>query len=158
MLPYPRFLIYQRGKIQLRTQSVINGSEYKSWKRLLPQYLPSFAEDKEAYSRAAFKSLHYRLYTFHNKSWVYDTGCGTYICNTTQGLTGSRQLKPGSLSLYAGNGQCAVVKAIGSYLMQQKNKLNLDSASSCALTSWTTDVRFVIGLLHGKFYNSLACT
>nr|GEW76497.1 cysteine-rich receptor-like protein kinase 2 [Tanacetum cinerariifolium] len=55
------------------------------------------------------------LYTFPNKSWVYDTGCGTHICNTTQGLRGSRKLKPGVLSLYVGNGQRAAVEAIGSY-------------------------------------------
>ncbi|GJV33424.1 hypothetical protein Tco_1393824 [Tanacetum coccineum] len=51
------------------------------------------------------------LYTFLKKSWVYDTGCGTHICNTTQGLSGSK-LKPGALSLYVGNGQCAAVEAI----------------------------------------------
>nr|GEW94093.1 zinc finger, CCHC-type [Tanacetum cinerariifolium] len=39
------------------------------------------------------------LYTFPNKSWVYDTGCGTHICNTTQGLKGSRKLKLGALSV-----------------------------------------------------------
>ncbi|GJZ29993.1 retrotransposon protein, putative, ty1-copia subclass [Tanacetum coccineum] len=55
------------------------------------------------------------LYTFPNKSWVYDTGCGTHICNTTQGLRGSRKLKPGALSLYVGNGQRAAVEAIKSY-------------------------------------------
>ncbi|GKF43584.1 hypothetical protein Tco_0130136, partial [Tanacetum coccineum] len=32
-----------------------------------------------------------------------------------QGLRGSRKLKPGALSLYMGNGQRAVVEAIGSY-------------------------------------------
>ncbi|GKC48916.1 retrotransposon protein, putative, ty1-copia subclass [Tanacetum coccineum] len=55
------------------------------------------------------------LYTFPNKSWVYDTGCGTHICNTTQGLRGSRKLKPGALSLYVGNGQHTAVEAIRSY-------------------------------------------
>ncbi|GJU71786.1 zinc finger, CCHC-type containing protein [Tanacetum coccineum] len=55
------------------------------------------------------------LYTFPNKYWVYDTGCGTHICNTTQGLRGSRKLKPGALSLYVGNGQRATVEAIGTY-------------------------------------------
>ncbi|GKB73338.1 retrotransposon protein, putative, ty1-copia subclass [Tanacetum coccineum] len=55
------------------------------------------------------------LYSFPNKSWVYDTGCGTHICNTTQGLRGSRKLKPGALSLYVGNGQRAAVEAIGPY-------------------------------------------
>ncbi|GJT70449.1 retrotransposon protein, putative, ty1-copia subclass [Tanacetum coccineum] len=56
---------------------------------------------------------------------VYDTGCGTHICNTTHGLRGSKKLKPGALSLYVGNGQRVVVKAIGTYHL---SKLNLDSA------------------------------
>ncbi|GJR69216.1 zinc finger, CCHC-type containing protein [Tanacetum coccineum] len=63
------------------------------------------------------------LYTFPNRSWVYDTGCGTHICNTTQGLRGSRKLKPGALSLYVGNGQRAEVEAIGSYPLSLPNGL-----------------------------------
>ncbi|GJX45235.1 zinc finger, CCHC-type containing protein [Tanacetum coccineum] len=55
------------------------------------------------------------LYTFPNNTWVYDTGCGTHICITTQGLRGSRKLKPGALSLYVGDGHRATVEAIGSY-------------------------------------------
>ncbi|GJW60276.1 zinc finger, CCHC-type containing protein [Tanacetum coccineum] len=45
-------------------------------------------------------------------SWVYDTGCGTHICITTQGPRGSRKLKPGALSLYVGDGHHAAVEAI----------------------------------------------
>ncbi|GJR52533.1 retrotransposon protein, putative, ty1-copia subclass [Tanacetum coccineum] len=71
MLSCLRFPLHPRGKILLRTQSVINA--------------------------------------------VYDTGCGTHICNTTQGLRRSRKLKPDALSLYVGNGQRAAVEAIGSY-------------------------------------------
>ncbi|GJX01258.1 retrotransposon protein, putative, ty1-copia subclass [Tanacetum coccineum] len=63
------------------------------------------------------------VYTFPNKSWVYDTGCGTHICNTTQGLRGSRKLKPGALSLYVGNGQRAAVEAIGTYHLCLPNGL-----------------------------------
>ncbi|GJT61974.1 hypothetical protein Tco_1005507 [Tanacetum coccineum] len=63
------------------------------------------------------------LYTFPNKSWVYDTSYGTHICNTTQGLRGSRKLKPGALSLYVGNGQRAAVKAIGTYHLYLPNGL-----------------------------------
>ncbi|GKB10314.1 hypothetical protein Tco_0844237 [Tanacetum coccineum] len=44
--------------------------------------------------------------------WVYDTGCGTHISITTQGLRGSRKLKPGALSLYVGNGHRAAVETI----------------------------------------------
>ncbi|GJS23062.1 hypothetical protein Tco_0451694 [Tanacetum coccineum] len=51
------------------------------------------------------------LYSFPSTSWVYDTGCGTHICITTQGLRGSRKLKPGALSLYVGDGHRATVEA-----------------------------------------------
>nr|GEX33682.1 zinc finger, CCHC-type [Tanacetum cinerariifolium] len=50
------------------------------------------------------------LNTILNRSWIYDTGCGTHICNTTQGLRASRKLKPEALSLYVGNAQREVVE------------------------------------------------
>ncbi|GJR50023.1 retrotransposon protein, putative, ty1-copia subclass [Tanacetum coccineum] len=55
------------------------------------------------------------LYSFPSTSWVYDTGCGTHICNTSKGLRGSKKLNPGALSLYVGNGQREAVEAIGNY-------------------------------------------
>ncbi|GKA20103.1 retrotransposon protein, putative, ty1-copia subclass [Tanacetum coccineum] len=55
------------------------------------------------------------LYSFPSTSWVYDMGCGTHICITTQGLKGSRKLKPGALSLYVGDGHRATVEAIGEF-------------------------------------------
>ncbi|GKD91886.1 zinc finger, CCHC-type containing protein, partial [Tanacetum coccineum] len=57
------------------------------------------------------------LNTFLNRSWIYDTGCGTHICNTTQGLRASRKLKSGALSLYVGNGQREAVEAIGIFYL-----------------------------------------
>nr|GEX87014.1 retrotransposon protein, putative, Ty1-copia subclass [Tanacetum cinerariifolium] len=39
------------------------------------------------------------LYSIPSTSWVYDTGYGTHMCITTQGLRGSKKLKPGALSL-----------------------------------------------------------
>ncbi|GKB56739.1 retrotransposon protein, putative, ty1-copia subclass [Tanacetum coccineum] len=42
-------------------------------------------------------------------------GCGTHICNITQGMRGSKKLNPGALSLYMGNGQRAAVEAIRNY-------------------------------------------
>nr|GEX25870.1 hypothetical protein [Tanacetum cinerariifolium] len=55
------------------------------------------------------------LYAFSNKTWVYDTGCGTHICNTSQVLRGSRKLKHRALSLSMGNGMRVAVEAIGSF-------------------------------------------
>ncbi|GJW46902.1 retrotransposon protein, putative, ty1-copia subclass [Tanacetum coccineum] len=40
------------------------------------------------------------LFAFPKNSWVYDTGCGTHICNTKQELRGAKKLKRGSLYLY----------------------------------------------------------
>nr|GEV79126.1 hypothetical protein [Tanacetum cinerariifolium] len=57
------------------------------------------------------------LNTILNRSWIYDTGCGTHICNTTYGLRASRKLKLGALSLYVGNGQREAVEAIGFFYL-----------------------------------------
>nr|GEY00771.1 protein kinase-like domain, concanavalin A-like lectin/glucanase domain protein [Tanacetum cinerariifolium] len=38
------------------------------------------------------------LNTILNRSWIYDTSCGTHIYNTTQGLRARRKLKPGLLA------------------------------------------------------------
>ncbi|GJS17826.1 retrotransposon protein, putative, ty1-copia subclass [Tanacetum coccineum] len=71
---------------------------------------------KNAASRAAGSGIFaIELNTFLNRSWIYDTCCGTHICNTTQGLRASRKLKPGALSLYVGNGQREAVEAIGNF-------------------------------------------
>nr|GEY14255.1 hypothetical protein [Tanacetum cinerariifolium] len=58
-----------------------------------------------------------KLNTILNRSWIYDTGCGTHICNTTHGLRASRKLKPRALSLYVGNGQREAVEAIGAFYL-----------------------------------------
>ncbi|GJX65898.1 zinc finger, CCHC-type containing protein [Tanacetum coccineum] len=88
------------------------------WKRNCPQYLAELLKKKKnATSGAGGGSGIFviELNTFLNRSWIYDTGCGTHICNTTQGLRASRKLKPGALSLYVGNGQREAVEAIGNF-------------------------------------------
>ncbi|GJW50819.1 retrotransposon protein, putative, ty1-copia subclass [Tanacetum coccineum] len=52
-------------------------------------------------------------YSFPSTSWVYDMGCGTHICITTQGLRGSRKLKPGALSLSTWTGPFKTVSRQG---------------------------------------------
>ncbi|GKB68989.1 hypothetical protein Tco_0930401, partial [Tanacetum coccineum] len=86
------------------------------WKQNYPQYLSELLKNKKLSQGASTSGIFtIELFTFPGKSWVYDTGCGTYICNTTQGFRRSRKLKPGALSLYMGNGQRTAVEAIGSY-------------------------------------------
>nr|GEZ64384.1 zinc finger, CCHC-type [Tanacetum cinerariifolium] len=48
----------------------------------------------------------------------HQCGYGTHICITTQGLRGSKKLKPCALSLYVSDGHCATVEAIGTYHLE----------------------------------------
>ncbi|GJS42031.1 retrotransposon protein, putative, ty1-copia subclass [Tanacetum coccineum] len=86
------------------------------WKMNFPQYLAELLRNKKLSQGASGSGIYTtELYTFPNKSWVYDIGCGTHIYNTTQGLKGSRKLKPRDLSLYVGNGQRVAVEVIRSF-------------------------------------------
>ncbi|GJR53548.1 zinc finger, CCHC-type containing protein [Tanacetum coccineum] len=90
--------------------------EVGHWRRNCPTYLTELLKKKQLSQGASTSGIFtIELYSFPSTSWVYDTGCGTYICNTTQGLRGSKKLNPGALSLYIGNGQRAAVEAIGNY-------------------------------------------
>ncbi|GJS73696.1 retrotransposon protein, putative, ty1-copia subclass [Tanacetum coccineum] len=87
--------------------------EVGHWRRNYPVYLAELLKKKKLSQGARTSSIFtIELYCFPSTSWVYDTGCGTHICITTQGLRGSRKLKPGALSLYVGNGHRAAVEAI----------------------------------------------
>nr|GEW45551.1 reverse transcriptase domain-containing protein [Tanacetum cinerariifolium] len=86
-----------------------------------------------------------KLNTILNRSWIYDTGCGTHICNTTQGLRASRKLKPGALSLYVGNGQREVVEAIGIFYLCLLSGLEI-VLNNCHYASCIT--RGVISVSH----------
>nr|GEW45492.1 hypothetical protein [Tanacetum cinerariifolium] len=88
-------------------------------KRNCPQYLAELLKKKKnAASGAGGSGIFIKeLNTILNRSWIYDTGCGTYICNITQDLRASRKLKPGALSLYVGNGQREAVEAIGVFYL-----------------------------------------
>nr|GEY16596.1 zinc finger, CCHC-type [Tanacetum cinerariifolium] len=89
------------------------------WKRNYPQYLAELLKKKKNAASGVGGSGIFviELNTILNISWIYDTGCGTHICNTTQGLRASRKLKSGALSLYVGNGQREAVGAIGVFYL-----------------------------------------
>nr|GFA33761.1 hypothetical protein [Tanacetum cinerariifolium] len=50
------------------------------WKRNCPQYLAEWLKNKKLSQGVSGLGIFtVELYTFPNKSWVYDTGCGTHI-------------------------------------------------------------------------------
>ncbi|GJS50476.1 retrotransposon protein, putative, ty1-copia subclass [Tanacetum coccineum] len=93
--------------------------EVGHWRRNCPVYLTELMKKKKLSQGASASGIFtIELYSFPSKSWIYDTGCGTHICITTQGLRGSRKLKPGALSLYVGDGHRAAVEAIGTFHLE----------------------------------------
>ncbi|GKD21663.1 retrotransposon protein, putative, ty1-copia subclass, partial [Tanacetum coccineum] len=119
----------KQKKPQLAARGQNQGKGKSHWKKNCPQYLAELLKNKKLSQGASGSCIFtIELYNFRNKSWVYDTGCGTHICNTTQGLRGSRKLKPGALSLYVGNGQRVAVEAIGTYHLFSRNNLVYFSA------------------------------
>ncbi|GJT70833.1 hypothetical protein Tco_1030119 [Tanacetum coccineum] len=82
-------------------------------KRNCHAYLAELIKKKKQVGTASFLDIFtIELFSFPNKSWVYNTGCGTHICNTKQGLRGERKLKQRALYLCVGNGVRAQVEAI----------------------------------------------
>ncbi|GJS55458.1 zinc finger, CCHC-type containing protein [Tanacetum coccineum] len=89
--------------------------EVGHWRRNFSSYHAKLKKRKNASGASTSGIFTIELYAFPNKSWVYDTGCGTNIYNTSQGLRGTRRLKHGALSLYVGNRMRVAVKAIRSF-------------------------------------------
>nr|GEU61287.1 retrotransposon protein, putative, Ty1-copia subclass [Tanacetum cinerariifolium] len=93
--------------------------EVGHWRRNCLVYLAELMKKMKLSQGASTSGIFtIELYSFSSKSWIYDTGYGTYICITTQGLRGSKKLKPGASSLYVGDGYRAAVEAIGTYLLE----------------------------------------
>nr|GEW05949.1 hypothetical protein [Tanacetum cinerariifolium] len=91
----------------------------RHWRRNCLVYLVELMKKKKLSQRASTSGIFtIELYSFPSKSWIYDTGCGTYICITTQGLRGSKKPKPDALSLYVGDGHHTAVEAIGTYHLE----------------------------------------
>ncbi|GJY69158.1 retrotransposon protein, putative, ty1-copia subclass [Tanacetum coccineum] len=64
------------------------------------------------------------LFSFPTKSWVYDTSCGTYICNTKPGFRIEKKLKQGLFTFTSGQWCFRVqVEAIRSFDLVLPNGL-----------------------------------
>ncbi|GKC70492.1 retrotransposon protein, putative, ty1-copia subclass [Tanacetum coccineum] len=82
------------------------------WRRNCPVDLAELMKKKHASSTSTSGIFAIELFSFPNKSSVYDTSCGTHICNTTRGLKGERKMKQATIYLYMVNGVHAQVEAI----------------------------------------------
>ncbi|KAM1538319.1 hypothetical protein ACFX10_003244 [Malus domestica] len=56
-------------------------------------------------------------FTVSSNSWIFDSGTSQHICNTMQGLAGSKSLRNGEMVVRVGNGTKISAKAIGTYML-----------------------------------------
>ncbi|GKA30352.1 retrotransposon protein, putative, ty1-copia subclass [Tanacetum coccineum] len=128
----------------------------RHWKMNCPQYLAELLKKKKNTASGAGGGsaiFAIELNTFLNRSWIYDTGCDTHICNTTQGLRASRKLKPRALSLYVGNGQHEAVEAIGNFNLSLPSELVIVLNNCHYAPSITRGVILVSRLYEDGFIN-----
>ncbi|KAK8694819.1 hypothetical protein V6N13_072363 [Hibiscus sabdariffa] len=85
------------------------------WKRNCPIYLEDFKKAKAVgASISGIYVIDVNMST--SSSWVLDTGCGSHICTSVQGLYTRRSLAKGDVDLRVGNGsRVAALAARGGY-------------------------------------------
>ncbi|GJU42249.1 retrotransposon protein, putative, ty1-copia subclass [Tanacetum coccineum] len=129
--------------------------EVGHWRRNCPVYAELMKKKKLPQGASASGIFTIELYSFPSKSWIYDTGLLVlHNCILTQGLRGSRKLKPGALSLYVGDGHRAAVEAIGTY------HLELPSGLVIVLNNFLKDnlVYFMAVPRDGIFEIDMSCS
>ncbi|KAK8708412.1 hypothetical protein V6N13_059454 [Hibiscus sabdariffa] len=86
------------------------------WKRNCPIYLEDV---KKAKAVGASVSGIYVIdvHMSTSSSWVLDTGCGSHICTSVQGLHSRRNLAKGDVDLRVGNGARVAALAVGTYVL-----------------------------------------
>nr|GEU52264.1 retrotransposon protein, putative, Ty1-copia subclass [Tanacetum cinerariifolium] len=153
--PKPKILPPPKKENPAKDSTCHECGEIGHWKMNCPQYLAELIKKKKNAASGAGGSGIFviELNTILNRSLIYDTGCGTHICNTTQSLRASRKLKSGALSLYVGNGQRESVEAIGTFYLCLPSGLEIVLNNSHYAPSITRGVIFVSRLYEDGFVN-----
>ncbi|KAL4273362.1 hypothetical protein GQ457_13G014060 [Hibiscus cannabinus] len=86
------------------------------WKRNCPIYLEDVKKAKAV--RASVSCIYViDVHMSTSSSWVLDTGCGSHICTSVQGLHARRTLAKGDVDLRVGNGARVAALAVGTYVL-----------------------------------------
>ncbi|KAG8471763.1 hypothetical protein CXB51_036969 [Gossypium anomalum] len=94
------------------------------WKRNCPVYLEEIKKAKASGTSASgIYVIDINLST--TTSWVLDTGCGSHICTSVQGLQRSRTLARGDVDLRVGNGARVAALAVGTYTLSLPSRLDV---------------------------------
>ena len=95
------------------------------WKRNCPIYLEEVKKSKAVGgSTSGIYVIEINMSNFY--SWVLDTGCGSHICTSVQGLHKRRNLAKGDVDLRVGNGARVAALAVGTYVLSLPSGLVLE--------------------------------
>nr|GFA07118.1 hypothetical protein [Tanacetum cinerariifolium] len=145
-------LMMIRGEHPAKDKTCPHCKEVGYWKRNCPVYLAELLKKKKQVGSASSLIIFtIKLFAFPNKSWVYDTGCGTHICITKQGYREARKLKEGALYLYVDNGVRVQVEAIGCFDLVFPNGLVICLDNCHYAPSITRGVVLVCHLIENGF-------
>ncbi|KAK8705009.1 hypothetical protein V6N13_048620 [Hibiscus sabdariffa] len=111
------------------------------WKRNCPIYLEDV---KKAKAVGASVSGIYVIdvHMSTSSSWVLDTGCGSHICTSVQGLHSRRNLAKGDVDLRVGNGARVAALAVGTYVLSLPSGLILNLENCYFVPSLTKNIMY----------------
>ncbi|KAK9042849.1 hypothetical protein V6N11_071204 [Hibiscus sabdariffa] len=109
------------------------------WKRNCPIYLEDV---KKAKAVGASVSGIYVIdvHMSTSSSWVLDTGCGSHICTSVQGLHTRRTLAKGDVDLRVGNGARVAALAVGTYVFSLPSGLIFNLENCYFVPSLTKNI------------------
>ncbi|KAK8569291.1 hypothetical protein V6N12_007821 [Hibiscus sabdariffa] len=109
------------------------------WKRNCPIYLEDVKKAKAV--GASVSSIYViDVHVSTSSSWVLDTGCGSHICTSVQGLHTRRTLAKGDVDLRVGNGARVAALAVGTYVLSLPSGLNLNLKNCYFVPSLTKNI------------------
>ncbi|KAG8498488.1 hypothetical protein CXB51_005003 [Gossypium anomalum] len=115
------------------------------WKRNCPVYLKEIKKAKASRTSAlGIYVIDINLST--TTSWVLDTGCGSHICTSVQGLQRSRTLARGDVDLRVGNGARVAASAMGTYTLSFPS--GLGKMTKSPFTGKSERASDLLGLIH----------
>ncbi|KAK8516079.1 hypothetical protein V6N12_013488 [Hibiscus sabdariffa] len=109
------------------------------WKRNYPIYLEEVKKAKAVgASVSGIYVIDVNMST--SSSWVLDTGCGSHICTSVQGLHTRRNLAKGNVDLRLGNGARVAALAVGTYVLSLPSGLILNLENCYFVPSLTKNI------------------
>ncbi|KAK8593425.1 hypothetical protein V6N12_045507 [Hibiscus sabdariffa] len=109
------------------------------WKRNCPVYLEEVKKAKAV--RASVSGIYViDVNMSTSSSWVLDTGCGSHICTSVQGLHMRRNLAKGDVDLRVGNGPRVAALAVGTYVLSLPSGLVLNLENCYFVPSLTKNI------------------